>query len=140
MDPFPGSRVRVESGICSLRVKGIDGVRAHLEHLGTGIPPHLADQIDYHGTYLSDSRIPLGTAFIYIQARIFHLQIRTVVLALRNSLNPTRCQVPESPILDTEPKRHLKGMYFRLIVFQCEYYITYHPSPLALRRLSSDDV
>lgn len=49
-------------GICRLRVKGIDlMVSVHARGCqGTGIPPRPADQIDYHGNYLSDSGAPLG--------------------------------------------------------------------------------
>lgn len=58
-------------GICSPRVKGIDGVRARMECLGTGIPPRLAYQVDYHGTYLADSRTPLGNG-LYLQPGTYY--------------------------------------------------------------------
>lgn len=84
MDPSPGSRVRVESGNLQATRQGDLMVSVHARsYQGTGIPPRPADQIDYHGHYLSDSiATPWELGFIYNQARVIYSQTRKIMFAI----------------------------------------------------------
>lgn len=126
-------------GICRLRVKGIDGVRARLECLGTGILPRLANQIDYQGTHLSDSGPPLGTGSIYNQACI-DSRLLTIVFSIQDSLDPRICQMPESVSgtrhqFEASSGEHgLPSLLVTIVTLLS--HVSSQPYPVALRRLS----